>query len=969
VFDELNTVENLVRDRLARPDLGWAFVSGKELDRNPDSVLVESTLRDALVRLNPEIASEPERADEVLYRLRAILLSVRTDGLVRTNEEFRAWLVGERSMPFGENNAHVPVRLIDYDDDSNNDLVVSTQVTFMAGTVEQRFDLVLWVNGMPLVVGEAKTPKRPAITWLDGADQIHTRYERNVPAFFVPNVLSFATEGKELYFGAIGMPLQLWAPWRPDGAYLVSLEGVEKAGAALLEPVVVFDILRSFTVFATDTKHRKIKIIPRYQQYYTANQIVDRVVAGRIKKGLIWHFQGSGKSLLMVFAAQKLRVQPELGSPTVIVVVDRVDLDTQITATFNAGDVPNTVATERRDELQTMLRQGVRKIIITTIHKFGEAEGVLDDRDNIVVLVDEAHRTQEGDLGRRMRGALPNAFLFGLTGTPINKSDRNTFWAFGAEEDELGYMSRYSFEESIRDRATLPLHFEPRLIDLHVDRAAIDEGFDAIAEEERLSEIDTALLSRRAGRFEALVKAPERLVAITADIAEHFQENVEPNGFKAQVVCYDRQACVLYKEAFDRVLPEEASAVVMTLAPNDPPKWRTRFERGKDAEETLLDRFRDPDDPLRVLIVTARLLTGFDAPILQTMYLDKPLRDHTLLQAICRTNRPFPDKTHGLIVDYLGVFDDVSAALAFDDAAVRQVITNIAELRDALPEAMQYCLEFFPDVDRSTEGYEGLLAAQQCLPDDETRDRFGASFSYLAQHWEALSPDPVLGPYRSDYLWLSDVYQSVQPPSGSGKLIWHAFGAKTTELINEHVHVDTIRDDLETIVLDADVLEDLLLDPDPNKAREVEVKIVYRLRKHAGDPRFVELGERLEQLSERHLLGQLTSIEFLKHLLELAKDVVQAERELVPEEEVDRGKAALTELFETVKNAETPIVVERVVDDIDEIVRVVRFDGWQHTSAGEREVQRALRRTLLKYKLHRDQELFEKAYGYIRQYY
>jgi type I restriction enzyme R subunit len=932
-------------------------------------VLVENTLRDALIRLNPEIAAEPDRADEVLYRLRATLLSVRADGLVRANEEFRAWLVGERSMPFGENNAHVPVRVIDFDASGGNELVVSTQVTFTAGAVEQRFDLVLWMNGIPLVVGEAKTPKRPAITWLDGAFQIHDRYERNVPAFFVPNVLSFASEGKELYFGGIAMALQLWAPWRPDGGYLVSLEGVEKAAASLLHPDVLLDILRSFTVFATDKKHRKIKIITRYQQYYAANQIVDRVVAGRIKKGLIWHFQGSGKSLLMVFAAQKLRLDPALRSPTVLVVVDRVDLDTQITSTFNAADVPNMVTAATRDELQTMLRQGVRKIVISTIHKFAEAEGVLDDRDNIIVLVDEAHRTQEGDLGQRMRAALPNAFFFGLTGTPINKRDRNTFWTFGADEDEHGYMSRYSFEESIRDGATKPLHFEPRLVDLHVDREAIDEGFEAIASEERLSDTDKALLSRRAGRFDTLVKAPERLAAITADIAEHFQGHVDPNGFKAQVVCYDRAACVLYKDALDQVLPEEATAVVMTLAPTDPPGWREQFERDRDAEEALLDRFRDPDDPLKVLIVTARLLTGFDAPILQTMYLDKPLRDHTLLQAICRTNRPFPNKSHGLIVDYLGVFDDVSDALAFDDASVRRVITNIAELREKLPAAIEGCIDFFPGVDRSLEGYEGLLAAQQCLPDNETRDVFAAAYSFLAQHWEALSPDPVLVPYRPDYLWLTDVYQSVQPPSGSGKLIWHALGAKTTELINEHVHVDTIRDDLDTIVLDADLLEDLLLEPDPKNAREVEVKIIYRLRRHAGDPRFVELGERLEQLRERHLRGQLTSIEFLKHLLDLAKDVVQTERDLVPQEEVDRGKAALTELFESVKHEETPIVVERVVDDIDEIVRVVRFDGWQHTSAGEREVQRALRRALLKYKLHRDQELFERAYGYIRQYY
>lgn len=932
-------------------------------------MLVESALTEALLSLNPAIAAEPNRADELLYRLRAILLSVRTDGLIRANEEFRAWLVGERSMPFGENNAHVPVRLIDFEDLSRNDLVVSTQVTFAVGAMEQRFDLVLWVNGIPVVVGEAKTPKRPAVTWLDGADQIHTRYERNVPAFFVPNVLSFATEGKELYFGGIGMPLQLWAPWRPDGAYMVSLKGVEKAAASLLDPAVVLDILRSFTVFATDKKHRKIKIIPRYQQYYTANQIVDRVIEGRIKKGLIWHFQGSGKSLLMVFAAQKLRLQSELRSPTVLVVVDRVDLDTQITSTFNAADVPNTVTAETRGELQTMLRQGVRKIVITTIHKFGEAESVLDDRENIIVLVDEAHRTQEGDLGRRMREALPNAFLFGLTGTPINKRDHNTFWAFGADEDEFGYMSRYSFQESIRDGATLRLHFEPRLVELHVDRDEIDEGFEATAAEEGLSDTDKALLSQRAGHFGRLVKAPERLAAIVGDIAQHFQEHVEPNGFTAQVVCYDREACVLYKDALDEILPEDASAVVMSLAPNDPPEWKKRFERDRDQEEALLDRFRDPDDPLKILIVTARLLTGFDAPILQTMYLDKPLRDHTLLQAICRTNRPYPSKTHGLIVDYLGVFDDVSAALNFDDASVRAVITNIAELKEKLSGAMQACLDYFPGVDRSIDGYDGLLAAQQCLPDNEKRDGFGGAYSYLARHWEALSPDAILGPYRQDYLWLTDVYRSVQPPSGAGKLIWHALGAKTSELIAEHVHVDVIRDDLDTIVLDADVLEDILLNPDPSQAKEIEVKILYRIQRHAGDPRFVALGERLEQLREKHLQGQLTSIEFLKSLLELAKDVLETEREVVPEEEVDRGKAALTELFESVKNAQTPIVVERVVDEIDEIVRVVRFDGWQQTSAGEREVQRALRRALLKYKLHRDQELFEKAYTYIRQYY
>ena len=555
--------------------MGWDYTPGKDLKRTHQDVLLEVDLREALIRLNNEIALEPARADEVIYKLRATLLSVRTDGLVRANEEFRSWLVGDRSMPFGQHNDHVPVRLVDFEDLAQNRYRVSTEVVMRVGSLERRFDLVLWVNGIPVVLGEAKRPTRPAITWVDGAIQIHDDYEQNAAAFFVPNVLSFATEGKEFRFGSIRMPLELWAPWREDDEAFVGLSEVEIAVKGLLGADVLLDILRNFSVYATDKKHRKIKIICRYQQYQAANLIVERVVTGKIKKGLIWHFQGSGKSLLMVFAAQKLRSHPRLRNPTVLIVVDRIELDTQITATFNAADVPNTVATDSRDELQKLLSQDVRKIIITTIHKFAEAPGVLNPRANIIAMVDEAHRTQEGDLGRKMREALPNAFLFGLTGTPINSRDRNTFWAFGADEDEKGYLSRYSYQDSVRDGATLPLHFEPRMVSLRVDKEAIDAEFDLISD--RLTAKDKGELIKRAAKLGRLMKAPERVAAITADIAKHFQESVEPNGLKAQVVVYDREACVLYKEAFDGILSPEASEVVMSLDQHDPQDWKQRF--------------------------------------------------------------------------------------------------------------------------------------------------------------------------------------------------------------------------------------------------------------------------------------------------------------------------------------------------------------------------------------------------------
>jgi type I restriction enzyme R subunit len=990
-FTESNTVEQMILDaasglagtprRIAQQDLPlyrkdsggapvrWEYLPPDRVPRQPGEVMVEAWVKEALVKLNPEIAARPDRADEVIYSLRAILLSVQADGLVRANENFMAWLRGEKTMPFGRNGEHVAVRLVDTVEPGNNRLTVTNQWTFRAGSVEKRFDVVFVVNGLPLVIAEAKTPARSAVTWFDGAYQINQIYEREVPAMFVPNVFSFATEGRCFRFGSIRMPIEMWGPWRDDANQEEGqLHHVRASVESIMRPEVVLDILQHFTLFATDKKHRRIKIICRYQQYETTNKIVARVVAGYPKKGLIWHFQGSGKSLLMVFAAQKLRLHPRLGNPTVMIVVDRIDLDTQITATFNAADVPNMIGVATRKELQDLLGQDVRKVLITTIHKFGEAGGRLNDRSNIIVMVDEAHRTQEGDLGRKMREALPNAFLFGLTGTPINRADRNTFWAFGADEDEKGYLSRYSFQDSIRDKATLPLHFEAPEIRLKIDRAAIDEAFTKITDE--LSEQDRDDLAKRAAKMAVLVKNPERIRAVVQHMVTHFQQKVEPNGFKAQVVVFDRECCVLYKQAMDELIGPEASAIVMISQAGDPKEWKVHA-RNKDEEEKLLDRFRDPADPLKFVIVTSKLLTGFDAPVLQAMYLDKPMKDHNLLQAICRTNRTYgQEKTHGLIVDYIGIFDDVARALDFDEKAVQQVVSNIDELRKALPVQMHQCLSFFPGVDRSVGGYEGLMAAQQCLPNNEKRDKFAAQYSVLGTIWEALSPDPCLGPYEKDYRWLTQVYESVKPPSGNGKLLWHALGAKTVDLINENVHIESVRDDLETLVLDAQVLEGIIKDADPKKrAHEIEVRLVARLRKHLGNPKFVALGERLEKIKERHEQGLLTSVQFLKEILDLAKDVVEAEKQADPVAEQDRAKEALTELFKAAKSKNTHIIVERIVEDIDDIVKKVRFDGWQATTQGERLVQRELRRTLLKYKLHTDQELFDKAYEYIRQYY
>ena len=994
-FTESNTVEQMILDAATslgsgavssmvreEPPAGWGASLGEEfkpsrwnylaataLPRQPGEVMVEPWLREALIALNPEIAEQPDRADEVIYALRAILLSVQGDGLVRANENFMAWLRGEKTMPFGPNGEHVAVRLVDFTQPAKNRLTVTNQWTYQTGSVVKRFDVVFLVNGLPLVIGEAKTPTRSSVTWFDGAHQVNEIYEKEIPAMFVPNVFSFATDGRLLRYGSIRMPIDLWGPWRDDDNQDEGeLRYVRATVESLMRPGVVLDILQNFTLFATDKRHRRIKVICRYQQYETTNKIVARVVAGYPKKGLIWHFQGSGKSLLMVFAAQKLRMHPRLGNPTVLIVVDRIDLDTQISATFNAADVPNMVGVADRQELQRLINQDVRKVLITTIHKFGEATGEWNARKNIIVMVDEAHRTQEGDLGRKMREALPNAFLFGLTGTPINRADRNTFWAFGADEDAAGYMSRYSFQDSIRDKATLPLHFEAPTVKLKIDQAAIDEAYKVITDD--LSEQDRDDLAKRAAKMAVLVKNPERVRAVVEHIVQHYRAKVEPNGFKAQVVCFDRECCVLYKKVMDEIAGPDASAIVMSAGQKDPPEWKAHL-REKDAEEKILDKFRDPADPLKFVIVTSKLLTGFDAPILQVMYLDKPMRDHNLLQAICRVNRTFGQtKTHGLIVDYIGIFDDVAQALDFDEKAVQQVVSNIDELRKQLPVQMQKCLAFFHGVDRTVGGYEGLIAAHECIRGNEAKDNFAAEYNVLGRIWEALSPDACLNAYQTDFRWLTQVYESVKPVSGNGKLLWHRLGAKTIELINKNVHVEAVRDDIDVIMLDAVLVDNILKDANPGKkAKEIEIKLIARLRKHQNDPRFRELGERLEKIKDKHEQGLLNSLDFLKAILELAKETVEMESKVEPEEEQDRAIAALTELFNEVKSRNTHIIAERIVSEIDSIVRGVRFDGWQSTAQGEREVKQALRRALLKYKLHTDQDLFDRAYGYIEQYY
>jgi len=1020
MFDEQTVTENGIIDRLKNlSGVKWNYCHGESLPKQSADLFVDEWLKTALCKLNPAIAANPDYADEVIHKLRGVVLESRHTGLVQANENFSEWLLAQKSLPFGENGEHVTINLIDFNNIENNHFVVAKQVHFIAAS-EVYFDLVLYANGIPLVVGEVKSATRPAVTWQDGATDFmggSKHYWKHVAPFFVPNLLCFASEGRTFAYGAINAGAKDWGPWHNTDQreeILPGLASVLESVEGLLNPQTLLQLLHSFALFSTvktgkDTPPKRIKILPRYPQFETAKQIVERVKSGYPRKGLIWHFQGSGKSLLMLYAARMLRADNKLKNPTVLIVVDRRDLDTQISETFGGADVKNLVKVNSCKNLGKLIEQDSRGILITTIFKFKDVEiddsnpMGLNDRENIIVLVDEAHRTQEGSLGDKMRWALPNAHFYGLTGTPISGLERNTFKLFGAEEDEGRYMNRYSYKQSIRDGATNPVKFDPRLAELRVDRKAIDEAFEAMAKENNLDDDEKAELSKRAGKLAILLKAPKRMTAIANDITEHFTSHVQPKKMKGMVVVYDREACVqmyyllaerLGRDAIELVMNVDQAPIIATEGDKKGKKnrewvkWKEAlelpleeadFERwqqldGDDQQQkALLEAYKDPKQPLQLIIVTAKLLTGFDAPICYCMYLDKPLRDHTLLQAMCRTNRLYEadgvKKEMGLIVDYLGVFENLRTALAYNPDEIEGVIEGIEVFKELLPLQLKKCLDFFPGVDRTQEGFEGIIAAQECLPDNTKRDEFAAAFGVLNKLWTAINPDPCLSPYREDYKWLAQIYESVRPVGQTGALVWAALGAETIKMIHENTDISKIRDDIDELVMDEHAIFTLTEKEREKSARKLEINIMGRLRGH-DEPDFVALGERLEKLRQDYEAGVIKAIDWLKGLLDAAKETVILERQTGdhPVTEQDNIQA-LTKIFLETKPDSTPKVIHDIVEQIDKIVKATRFDGWQNSNSGPREIKKALIVTLAQFGLGKDKVLFEKAYGYIEEHY
>jgi type I restriction enzyme R subunit len=919
--------------------LGWIYRTEEtmaEFERPLENPLVEKLLIEALIRINPDVST----AEQAKMAIGALHKAMSHPDKLTANRQTLDLLRDGATVEITPGKPAKTVHFIEFDPAKQhlNDFTATNQYR-VQGVRQCREDTVLLVNGIPLVIAEYKSYITSGKDWTEAVRQLH-RYQRQAPLILAPNVFCVAADEDQFRYGTVlfhdatkedvERHLDWWGRWlslypekkgwwnepeadRPDDALQVQVRGLLR-----LKPCHVLDFLQHFVVFETK-KGKTVKKVARYQQFESVNDIVDRTVSQVGKQldpqdrtGLIWHTQGSGKSLTMVFTAYKLRRHAALNNPTVMIVVDRRDLKTQLADDFDACDYPNVDKALGVEDLKKKLRNDWRGTLVTTIQSFQKMNDLAPrDRDNIISLIDEAHRSQKGEgtesYAMTMRVKLPNAFRYGLTGTPIDRTMVNTHRDFGPLKDGVQerYLSYYGIKRAIKDGATLEVHYIRDKVPFEVDEAKLNIGFEQMCQEMELEDEEAKdFVQKKKSQWKELARLPKRIDIVLEKVLTHFLQHPDPNGFKAQLVAVDRTACARYKEALDtklegRGLPAEWSDVIISEAQNDEPELQ-KFHYGKQKQDELIDYFkltpsewarfnqeRFGDDrskwrpPLKILIVCDRLLTGFDAPVEQVMYLDKPIRDHNLLQAIARTNRPLPamEKRTGLVIDYFGVLQNLEKALNFDENIREESLIDWEALKATVPGEVSHCMELFKGI-KIEDTRDCLLAALRRLADPDAAKNFEHNFKSLERLWEAVAPDPCLYEHRYSYNWLCGIYVARRRRQRGSQSTYGELAAKTRQLIEENTSFMQMAQALPVYKIDKDYVTKLDELPTPaDKAAALEAILTRELEEGERGFTYRQLGDRLQQLKAKKDASDQAAEKRLRELESIASEAVKTKEE------------------------------------------------------------------------------------------
>ncbi|MBP7055680.1 MAG: HsdR family type I site-specific deoxyribonuclease [Candidatus Omnitrophica bacterium] len=924
-------------------DLGWEIVSRADAETlrgfnaiggtvqeraKNSSLFFDDILYQKAKEFNPKLE---DKKGELVRKLSVL----QND--IKGNRDFLEYLKGNKTFFSRKDNREYNLTLINFTEPDKNVYKVTDEYYFNNGRYGNREDIVFLINGIPIVVVECKSATVDEAIAIS-VDQLR-RYHSETPEMMVPQQMFTATESLGFSYGVTwNLSRRSIFNWKHE-----EVGRLEDKVKSFFAKERIRAYLKNYILFVEKEEELNKYILAQHQAH-AIEKVIERAHDAKKYRGLVWHTQGSGKTFTMIKIAETLFKAPESEKPTILMIIDRNELEDQLIRNLKSVGIDHAERADRIDALNRLLKDDYRGILVTMIHKFQGMPANVNLRKNIYVLIDEAHRTTSGDLGNYLMAAIPNATFIGFTGTPIDKTayGRGTFKTFGID-DKKGYLDKYSIADSIKDGTTVDLFHSFAPNNLLVPKDILEKEFWSLAEAEGVSDIEELnRILERAINTRNFLKGKERVDKVAKFVADHYQNYVESQGYKAFLVGVDREACALYKKALDKYLPPEYSAVVYTSGHNDPPHLK-EFYLSEDDEKKLRKAFVKQDTLPKILIVTEKLLTGYDAPVLYAMYLDKPMRDHTLLQAIARVNRPYENeeknmkKPHGFVLDFIGIFDRLEKALAFDSEEVSAVIKDLNLLKGIFKKRMENNAPAYlklvsrPMTDKDTDKLIDYFK------NESRRKEFYKLYKELESLYEIISPDVFLRPYVEDYGFLTEIYFIVRNAFAKKINVDREFLRKTNQLVKDRIGIDGITGGVEIFPINEDTLKTI-----KNKNQGNNVKIINLIKsiekyidENSGDITLIPLATRAQEVEEKYERRQEETARVLEELTALI------------ENELERKKEQKAKGFDDLTSFVYSVLVDKKIKMPEETAKEIRtkFDDflhWRSSKQEERDLRLAL---------------------------
>ena len=923
-------------------EIGWEVISSDDalqLRGGETGLILKDVFIKQILSLNSFMTRE--MTEELITKIEKLPIGIEG------NLQVWEYLKGIKTVYVPKEKQERNVQLINKDI-KKNIFQVTKEFSYTNGQFTNRFDVVFLINGFPVFFVETKAAHKQG-AMPEALDQVRRYHTETPEPLNLLQVYTLTHLNEFLYASTWSYSMKSLFNWKLE-SNAKDFEGLVK-GFFTRESVV--KTLLDYILF-TRKDDALQKVVLRPHQMRAIDKIIDRLASRTNHRGLIWHTQGSGKTYTMIVAAQKIIENQIFESPMVILLVDRNELETQLFGNLDAVGIKNLHVAQSKRDLQELLQNNTHGLIVTTIQKFEGMPKGINQKKNIFVLVDEAHRTTSGDLGNYLMGALPNASYIGFTGTPIIKtgSGKGTFVTFGNKDDKSGYLDKYSIAESIEDGTTVKLHYSLADNKLLPDREVLEKEFLNLKEAEGVSDVEYLnKLLEKAVRLKNMLKSKDRVKKVAKYVVEHYKNYVEPMGYKAFLVGVDREACVLYKEELDKLLPKEYSEVVYSQEHNDPLALK-KYYLTEDKEKQIRKNFTKPDKLPKILIVTEKLLTGFDAPILYCMYLDKPMRDHVLLQAIARVNRPYEDeqgrkKPCGFVLDFVGIFDKLEKALAYDSRDIEGIIKDVDILKQRFKTLMDGKAKVYLSITEGKKADKETGAVLEYFRNEVRRDEYFEFYNELSNIYEIVSPDAFLRDYLSDYDTLSRIAGLLKEAYQPSVLIDKEFARKTAKLVQNNTKIGKIKDSLDIYEINQNTLKKL------EQSNVSEIEKVFNLLKSVeqavaeesrNKPYLIPIGERADVISHMFTDRQKDTRETLEDLKDVINEINSAQKE-------QAEKKMPSDIFSVywILRKQRILQAEGIARDSQEIFS--NYPYWRSSEEQERKVKQDLYKILIKNKL------------------